>query len=152
MVLLRTVVLCCGNPLMGDDGVGFYILEKLRSKDLPVELIDAGTGGLGILSFLEHVDRVIIIDALSSGGEIGKIHRFTYKDLPDPASMHFSLHELGLVDVLKIGEKVMSMPDDILIIGVEIERSNQITVGLTPKVNEAVPKVVEMVLDELSIE
>ncbi|HIH37092.1 MAG TPA: hydrogenase, partial [Methanocellales archaeon] len=32
---------------MGDDGVGIYILEKLRGKDPPihVELIDAGTGG-----------------------------------------------------------------------------------------------------------
>ncbi len=139
---------------MGDDGVGIYILEKLKNKDLPihVELIDAGTGGLDILSFMENVDKVIIIDAISSGGEIGKIHKFTYQDLPDPASMHFSLHELGLVDVLKIGEQVISMPDDILIIGVEIERENQLNIGLTPKVNEAVPKVVEMVLDELAID
>lgn len=139
---------------MGDDGVGIYILEKLKNKDLPihVELIDAGTGGLDILSFMENVDKLIIIDAISSGGEIGQIHRFTYKDLPDPASMHFSLHELGLVDVLKIGEQVMSMPDDILIIGVEIKRASQLNIGLTPKVNEAVPKVVEMVLDKLAIE
>ncbi|MDI6859829.1 MAG: hypothetical protein QMC85_04970 [Methanocellales archaeon] len=36
--------------------------------------------------------------------------------------------------------------------GVEVERTNQLTIGLTPKVNEAVPKVVEMVLDELAIE
>ena len=117
-----------------------------------MELVDAGTGGLDILSFMEDVDKAIIIDAVTSGKEVGKIHRFTCKDLPDPASMHFSLHELGLVDVLKIGEKVMPMPDDIIIIGVEVERTNQLIIGLTPKVNEAVPKVVEMVLDELAIE
>jgi len=151
---LRTVILCCGNPLSGDDGLGICVLEELKKKDLPthVELVDAGTGGLDILSFMEDVDKAIIIDAVTSGKEVGKIHRFTCKDLPDPASMHFSLHELGLVDVLKIGEKVMSMPDDIIIIGVEVERTNQLIIGLTPKVNEAVPKVVEMVLDELAIE
>lgn len=139
--------------MLGDDGFGIYVLEKLRRKDMPthVELIDAGTVGLGILSFMENADKAIIIDAVGSGGEVGKIHRFTCKDLPDPASMYFSLHELGLVDVLKIGENVMSMPD-IIIIGVEVERTNQLTIGLTPKVNEVVPKVVEIVLDELAIE
>lgn len=139
---------------MGDDGFGFYVLEELKRKELPdhVELIDAGTGGLNILSFIENADKVIIIDAMSSGSEVGEIYRFTYKDLPDPASMHFSLHELGLVDVLKIGKKVISMPDDIIIIGVEIEGTRNITIGLTTKVNEAVTQVVDMVLDELAIE
>ena len=139
---------------MGDDGFGFYVLEVLKRKELPdhVELIDAGTGGLNLLSFMENADKVIIIDAVSSGSEVGEICRFTYKDLPDPASMYFSLHELGLVDVLKIGKKVMSITEDIIIIGVEIERTKNITIGLTTKVNEAVPKVVEMVLDELAIE
>ena len=139
---------------MGDDGFGFYVLEELKRKELPdhVELIDAGTGGLNLLSFMENADKIIIIDAISSGSEVGGIYRFTYKDLPDPASVYFSLHELGLVDVLKIGRKVISMPDDIIIIGVEIERAKKFTIWLTTKVNEAVPKVVEMVLDELAIE
>ncbi len=139
---------------MGDDGFGFYVLEELKREELPdhVELIDAGTGGLNLLSFLENADKVIIIDALSSGAEVGEIYRFTYQDLPDPASMHFSLHELGLADVLKIGKKVMSITDDIVIIGVEIDRTQNLTMGLTTKVNETVPKVVEMVLDELAIE
>ena len=139
---------------MGDDGFGFYVLEELKRKELPdhVELIDAGTGGLNLLSFMENADKIIIIDAISSGSDVGGIYRFTYKDLPDPASVYFSLHELGLVDVLKIGRKVISMPDDIIIIGVEIERTKNITIELTTKVNEAVPKVVEMVLDELAIE
>ena len=139
---------------MGDDGFGFYVLEELKRKELPdhVELIDAGTGGLNLLSFMEHADKILIIDAMSSGSEVGGIYRFTYKDLPDPASVYFSLHELGLVDVLKIGRKVMSLTEDIIIIGVEIERTKNITIGLTTKVKEAVPKVVEMVLDELAIE
>ncbi len=139
---------------MGDDGFGFYVLEELRRKELPdhVELIDAGTGGLNLLSFMENADKILIIDAMSSGSDVGGIYRFTYKDLPDPASVYFSLHELGLVDVLKIGRKVMSLTEDIIIIGVEIERTKNITLGLTTKVKEAVPKVVEMVLDELAIE
>ncbi|NYT00412.1 MAG: hydrogenase maturation protease [Methanocellales archaeon] len=151
---MKTVVLCCGNPLMGDDGFGFYVLEELKRKELPVhvELIDAGTGSLSLLSFMENAGKVIIIDAMSSGSEVGKIYRFTYKELPDPSSIYFSLHELGLVDVLNIGKKVMSITEDIIIIGVEIERTKNFTIGLTTKVNEAVKQVVEMVLDELAIE
>jgi len=150
---LKTVILCCGNPLAADDGFGISIFEELKKKELPenVELIDAGTGGLDILNYIEGTDKVVIVDAVSSGGEVGTIHRFTRDDLSEPALVHFSLHELGLVDVIKAGEAIMptTMPEEIIIIGVEIERTSQVNVGLTSKVSKAIPKVVEMVLDEV---
>jgi hydrogenase maturation protease len=43
-----TVVLGLGNPLMGDDGLGLAVLDRLREEwELPdtVELVDAAPGG-----------------------------------------------------------------------------------------------------------
>ncbi|MCD5409693.1 MAG: hydrogenase maturation protease [Methanocellales archaeon] len=151
---MKVVILCCGNILAADDGFGIHVLDELRKRNLPknVELIDGGTGGLDILNYIENADKVIIVDAVSSGGEVGTIHRFTRGDLPEPDSVYFSLHDLGLIEAIRAGEATMpaSMPDDIIIIGVEVERVEQFNIGLTPEVDKAMPKVVKMVLDEIN--
>jgi len=146
------VILCCGNPLATDDGVGFFVHEELKKKDLPenVELIDAGTGGLDMLRFIEDADKVIIVDSITSGEQVGTIHRFAYDNDLEPPFTKFSLHELGLMDVLKTGYAVMphSMPE-IIIIGIEIQWIEQVKIGLTPAVEKALPDVIEMVLCEI---
>lgn len=152
---MKAVILCCGNPLAADDGFGISVFEELKKKELPenAQLICAGTAGLDLLFYIDGVDKVVIIDAIRSGREIGTIQRFTRDDIPEPNLVRFSLHELGLVDVIKAGDMAMqtSMPKDIVIIGVEIEKVNQIKwhVGLTPKVSQAIPNVVEMTLNEV---
>lgn len=139
--------------MAADDGFGIHVLEELRKRNLPenVELIDGGTGGLDILNYIENADKVIIVDAVSCGGKVGTIYRFTSDDLPEPDSTHFSLHELGLIEAIRAGESIMpaSMPSDIIIIGVEIKRVEQFNIGLTPEVDKEMPKVVKMVLNEI---
>jgi len=150
---MKIQVLCCGNLFVGDDGFGLYVLKELEKKDLPgnVELIEGGTGGLNILNLVEDADRVIIIDAVKSGGKIGDVYRFTEKDLP-PADMSLlSLHDLGLADVLKTGRIIQPdrMPKEVIIIGCEVQRADEIRLELSPEVAKAVPVVVDMVLKEI---
>lgn len=150
----KILVLGCGNPLASDDGIGIYTLEELKKKKLPdyVELIDAGTDGFSILNVIEDADKVIIIDAVRAGSDVGTIHTIKGDDLPEPESIIFSLHDFDLIDVLKIGEKIMpeSMPNDITIVGVEIEQPEEFHIGLTPRVEKTIPKVVDIILDEIS--
>ncbi|UZE92537.1 MAG: hydrogenase maturation protease [Methanosarcinales archaeon] len=152
---MKAVILCCGNPLAADDGFGISVFDELKKKELPenVQLICAGTAGLDLLFYIEGLDKVVIVDAIRSGREIGTIQRFTRDHFPEPSLVRFSLHELGLIDVIKAGDMTMqtNMPKDIVIIGVEIEKVNQIRwhVGLTPKVSQAIPSVVEMTLKEV---
>jgi len=57
---VETAVIGIGNILLGDDGVGVYVVEELRSRhDVPgnVELIDGGTMGLDLLPFIEGKER-----------------------------------------------------------------------------------------------
>src|SRR4030042_2897768 len=59
------VVLGLGNPLMGDEGIGVYLVERLMESadEYPsVDFIDAGTGGLSILHHIEDRRKAIIID------------------------------------------------------------------------------------------
>jgi hydrogenase maturation protease len=145
-------VLGCGNTLVGDDGVGIRAIEKLQEMTLPsnVEVIDAGVGGMAILSWIEDADKVVIIDAVQTGNEPpGTVYEFTDKEMPPSDMFMLSLHDLNLVDTLNVGRVVQKMPDEIVIIGVEVKRVAEFTKELTPEVESAIPEVLELVLKEL---
>jgi hydrogenase maturation protease len=146
-------ILGCGNTLVGDDGVGIRIVERLQQMELPpnVEVIDAGVGGLAILSWIEDADKIIIVDAVQTGNEPpGTVYEFTDKELPPSDMFMLSLHDLNLVDTLNVGRVVQKMPDEIVIIGVEVKRVAEFTKDLTPEVEAAIPEVLDLVLKELN--
>ncbi|AFD01137.1 putative coenzyme F420-nonreducing hydrogenase, subunit D (maturation factor) [Methanocella conradii HZ254] len=148
----KVKVLGCGNVLVGDDGIGIRVIEKLQAMELPpgVEVIDAGVGGLAILSWIEDADRVIIIDAVQTGNEPpGTVYRFTDKELPPSSMFMLSLHDLNLVDTLNVGRLVQKMPEEVVIIGVEVRRVAEFTKELTPEVEAAMPEVIDLVLKEI---
>ncbi|HTY91269.1 MAG TPA: hydrogenase maturation protease [Methanocella sp.] len=145
-------ILGCGNMLMGDDGVGIRVIERLQEMKLPenVEIIDAGVGGMAILSWIEDADKVIIVDAVQTGNEPpGTVYEFTDKELPPSDMFMLSLHDLNLVDTINVGRVVQKMPDVIVIIGVEVKRVAEFTKDLTPEVEGAIPEVLDLVLKEL---
>ena len=67
-------VIGVGNPLIGDDGAGVRVVERLRGR-VPdgVELIDGGTEGLGLICWFEGVDRVVLVDAVRMGSAPGTV-------------------------------------------------------------------------------
>jgi len=146
-------VLGAGNYLMADDGVGIHILQKLEKYNrTDIELENAGVGGLAILDLMEDADDVIIVDAVrGGGGEPGSIYRFTDKELPPAHLFMMSLHDLNLVDTLSLGRQIQPelMPDSIVIIGIEVERVEGICTELSPKVQAAADKVVQIVFEEI---
>ena len=75
----QTLVLGCGNVLLGDDGFGPAVIEYLSSSDgLPegVCLVDAGTGARRILATLaaaeSRPERVFLVDCVDRGGVPGE--------------------------------------------------------------------------------
>jgi hydrogenase maturation protease len=145
-------VLGCGNTLVGDDGVGIRVIERLQEMKLPenVEIMDAGVGGMAILSWIEDTDKVIIVDAVQTGNEPpGTVYQFTDKEMPPSDMFMLSLHDLNLVDTINIGRLVQKMPEEIVIIGVEVKRIAEFTRELTPEVEAAIPEVIDLVLKEI---
>ena len=67
----KILVLGLGNPLLGDDSVGLRVAQQVQAQlaDRPeVEVAEDYWGGLRLMERLAGFERVIIVDAICSGG------------------------------------------------------------------------------------
>ncbi|MCK5482082.1 MAG: hydrogenase maturation protease, partial [Gemmatimonadetes bacterium] len=78
------LVLGLGNVLCSDDGLGVAAVELLaRQYRLPesVRVMDGGTLGLSLLSYISSSDDVILVDAISDEGPPGTFIRLEGSDV-----------------------------------------------------------------------
>jgi hydrogenase maturation protease len=121
--MARTVVIGLGNPLMGDDGVGLAVLERLRDDwQLDgVELVDGATWGLSLLPVIEDAERLVLVDAIAANGAPGDIIELTRDRLPIYLTRKLSPHQVDMRDALAVAELRGRLPDDVVAIGVQPE-------------------------------
>ena len=121
MTRLRTVVIGLGNPLMGDDGVGLAVLERLRDdwRLDGVELVDGGTWGLSLVPVIEDAERLVLVDAIAAHGAPGDIIELARERLPIYLSRKLSPHQVDMRDALAVAELRGRLPNDIVAIGVQ---------------------------------
>lgn len=145
--LARTVVLGMGNLLLRDEGVGVHVARALKKLSLPtdVEIVDGGTS-LDPL-FLE-VDKLIVVDAVRGGGEAGAIYRFRPQDIESAPGVMTSVHQIGLVEGLRMASYAGVEPREIVIIGVEPKEIDW-GLELTPELERKIPQLMELVLREI---
>jgi len=153
---VRTLVLGIGNPILGDDGVGFHIAQELAKeiKDENIDVKDTSIDGLNLLELIVGYDKVIIIDAImTDDGEVGGICRLKPEDIGGPAQSTISAHHLNLLTTIKLGRRLFpkKMPGEVMVLAVGIQEVTEFTEEMTGKVKEAIPKVVNLVLEEVAL-
>jgi hydrogenase maturation protease len=148
----RVLILGIGNPLMTDEGVGVRVAELLmNSYELPdgVEVVDAGTMGLGIINLFRDRDLVLVVDAVDNTGyEPGTVVILTPEEMAPSQVMH-SLHDTRFVNVLEAAAMTGVEPDAICV-GVQVGSMEQWVTELTPAVEAALPAAVEAVMEILA--
>jgi len=140
------LVLGIGNYLMGDEGVGVHAIRALEREEIPpgVSLLDGGTGGFHLLSYLQEYPTVLLIDATMDGGAPGTVRVLRPKFASDfPRAL--SAHDIGLRDLIESTILTGKLPD-IHLVTVSIADLNDMTTELTPEVNAAIPSVVSSVM------
>jgi hydrogenase maturation protease len=118
----ETVVLVAGNPSMGDDGLGPAVLRRLAEGwQLPagVQLVDGGLGGMALLPVVEDAHRLIVVDAISRGGEPGTPVSLRREELPTRYGVRLSPHQVGLSDVFALAALRGTLPEAAVAIGLE---------------------------------
>jgi len=149
----HTVVIGLGNPLMGDDGLGLVVLERLRREyavPTDVELIDGGTWGMNLLPVIEDAGRVILIDAIDVGTAPGTPIRLERARLPRYLATKISPHQVDLRDVLGLAELRGTLPNDTIALGLQPKRvalGNQLSDVLSCRVDDLVTLVVQELAD-----
>jgi len=147
------VIIGFGNLLMGDDGVGIQVAQKLMETSLPVnvKVIDGGVASFEILDEVRTADFIILIDALAAGGKPGEIYRLLSEELDSfKVNQGLSLHEFTLIDSLRLAKTVGSMPP-IVIYGIE-PADVSFRWGLTPVVKQAAQRLIPMIIASVTAE
>ena len=146
---MKTLILGVGNLLLKDEGVGIHAIQELEKETLPpnVSLMDGGTGGLYLISWLQEYDRIIMIDATlddNPPGTIRLIHPRFASDFPHL----MSAHEIGLRDMIEAMSLMGNLPE-ILLIVVSVADINEVGTELSPELQAVFPEIVELVKKQL---
>lgn len=144
------MILGVGNLLLKDEGVGIHVIRALENEELPpnVSLMDGGTGGLHLIAWIQDYDRIIMVDATLDDNPPGTIRLIRPRYATDfPPLM--SAHEIGLRDMIEAMILTGKLPDIQLIV-ISAADISEVGMELTPVVEAAVPKVVELIRSCLS--
>jgi len=145
---MRVLVLALGNPILGDDGVAFHVIERLRMRltegpDLVLD--EAMAGGIELLTHIVGFDRVLIVDAVKTPGATpGQVRTFNEGDFEE--TLHASSpHSTNFATAMAMGRAMHPdvMPGVVAIVGIEVERVHEFTEEMTPAVEAAVPVATE---------
>jgi hydrogenase maturation protease len=147
----HVLVLGVGNILLGDEGTGVRVIQKLEEEyafSENVELYDGGTLGLKLLEPICRSDFAIVVDIVRAGGAPGTIYRIAEKDLPKKIPYKSSLHELNIVETLIWAEELGNKPETV-VIGIEPGDWTSWNTSLTEPVRNRLEDVVAVVLKEI---
>lgn len=137
------LVLGVGNYLMGDEGVGVHVAQRLTDMELPpgVDVLDGGTSGFHLMGIIERYQAVVLIDATMDGQKAGTIRLLEPRFASEfPRSM--STHDIGLRDVIE-GLQVTDRLPKIYLITVSVEDMEPMTIKLSPDVQHSVGIIVD---------
>ena len=141
------VVLGVGNILLTDEGLGVHVVEDLKANynfTPQISLIDGGTMGMELLTYMRGMKKILLVDAVNGGEAPGTIYEFPHRELEQYFTDHISVHEVGMQDILRIRAIQENPLEDAIVIGVEPE---SLEVGFEP--SEPVPHALLEVNDRV---
>jgi hydrogenase maturation protease len=151
--MAETLVLGLGNILLGDEGVGVRVIERLLARyDFPegVRVMDGGTLGLDLLPYLQESSRLLVVDAVQARKAPGTLVRLVGDEVPvflDVAKV--SAHQEGLQDLLAVATLKGYLPQEVVFWGAQIEALG-VGLELSPAVAAQVDTLGAKVVEELA--
>jgi hydrogenase maturation protease len=145
---MEKFVLGIGNALLKDEGIGCHVTNALAEIPLPdVRIIDGGTCP-DLWQFIGDTDKLVIVDAVKGGGTPGQIYRFHPNDITLQEKPLLSMHDMDLVDNLRL-MRLWHNISETVIIGVEPKEINW-GLELSPELQCKMTQIIDTVLSELN--
>ena len=141
----KTLILGCGNVLLGDDGFGPLVAEELQKNyNLPEDVcvINAGSRARNILFDVtlseKKPDKIIIVDAIDDARNAGEIFELPVDKIPERKIDDFSMHQIPTSNLLKELKEFCNI--DVIVVVCQIENyPEEVTETVSNKITEAIP-------------
>lgn len=150
----KILVAGIGNIWMKDDGFGGEVAKRLNNKDLPkgLTVTDFGIGGLDLAYELQNgFAALVLVDISRQGGEPGTLYVMEV----NPSDVEGEIQDGVMMDphgmdpetVLRFIKSTGAWPGKVLIIACEPKEVGDFGLGLSPEIEAAVDRAVELVLE-----
>ena len=141
-----------GNAWLQDDAFGGEVARRMEAEGVPsgVTVMDFGTGGLDLAyEVMRGYDALVILDASRHGGEPGTL----YVIEPDRDEIAPEIVDGEMIDphgmdpatMLRFVRATGGWPGKVVVIGCEPGEVDEVGLGLTPPVEAAVDRALELV-------
>jgi hydrogenase maturation protease len=150
---MSTLIIGIGNEYRGDDAIGLLIARKLGDLHLKnVSIIEQSGEGMALMEALGSADTVIIIDASSSGAEMGTIFHINATVKPIQSKFfHYSSHAFGVAEAIELARSLNQLPKRLIIFAIE-GKDFEIGGKMSIAVSNAIDETVKAILVEISKE
>ncbi len=148
-----TLIVGCGNVLMGDDGFGCEVAEHIQQREHLPESVCALDAGTGVRSLLFTIclsavrpQRVLVIDAVDAGREPGDLFELDPADIPPVKLDDFSMHQLPTSNLLRELQALCGV--DVRVLACQPGLIPELVQpGLSSAVAAAVPRAARWIVD-----
>jgi hydrogenase maturation protease len=147
---MQTRIICLGNELVRDDGIGIRVGRVLARLPLPadarVEL--APHLGWNLLDVVADADRVILVDAMSTGQPPGTCVCLEGRAIERFSAGAAASHTLSIAELMELALRLAPgrAPASLRFVGIEGVVFDEYGTELTPAVKDAIPIAVDAVL------
>jgi hydrogenase maturation protease len=151
---LAGLVIGLGHPDRGDDAVGPVVARQVAAAGIEDLVVVERDEPADLMDTWSHHDQrlVVVVDAVRSGAAPGTIHVLEAGAGSGPLSADTwaatgrgGTHALGLAAVVELARALGTLPDQVLVVGVEAEQFDHGT-SLSPAVAAAVRPAADRVL------
>ena len=148
-----TLVLGIGNTLLTDEGAGIHAIRRLEARAQPmagVRFVDGGTLSFTLAGPIAEASRLIVIDAAELKRAPGSVEIFLEADMDRFLGQHNkrSVHEVGLLDLMQIGQLTGSLPARRALIAIQpasVDWGEQPTPGVDSAIELACTHALELI-------
>jgi hydrogenase maturation protease len=153
----QVLVAGVGNAWLQDDAFGGEVARRLEAEGVPsgVKVMDFGTNGLDLAyEVMRGYDALVIVDASRQGEPPGTLFVIEPRREDFPASIEdgeaIDLHGMDPHTVLRFVSATGGWPGKVVVVGCEPGEVDDVGLGLTPPVREAVERAVRLVRDTVA--
>ena len=151
---MKTIIIGLGNPILGDDGIGWRVAKQVReqlSPGFPHPIEFLSLGGISLMEYLVGYERAILIDAIASDRESGSIILSDLSEMPDYSAFHTtSTHDTSLQKAINLGKAMGTvLPEQVIVVGITANHVYEFSEDLSLPVAGAVSRAAQIVIDLL---